>query len=90
MYPSLLRCVSHFFNGYMYRIVQHVPNIAMAILSGLYYRIDENSRIKKNKGKYKDEYKPYVSNHETFFTTIVDTSSSQTLKCPVDCCSIYD
>ena len=62
----------------------------MCILSGIYYKVDESSKTKNNKDKDKYEYKPYVPNHETFFTTIVDTSSSQALKCPVDYYSIYD
>lgn len=90
MYPSLVKCISHFFNGYMYHIVQHLPNLNMCILSGIYYKVDESSKTKNNKDKDKYEYKPYVPNHETFFTTIVDTSSSQALKCPVDYYSIYD
>lgn len=90
MYASLIKCVSHFFNGYMYHIVQHLPSLDMAILSGIYYKVDERSKTENNKDKDRYEYKPYVPNHETFFTTIVDTSSSQALKCPVDFHSIYD
>lgn len=90
MYLSLIKCISHFFNGYMYHIVQHLPNLNIAILSGIYYKIDETSKTRNNQHKDKSEYKPYVPNHETFFTTIVDTSSSQALKSPVDYYSIYD
>lgn len=83
-FKRLTTCVTHFFNGYMYHLVQHLPQLQMAVLSGIYYSVDTPGSLKA------PNYTPYIPNHQTFFTTIVDTSSSQQLQCPIDYHSVYD
>lgn len=39
--------ISHFFNGYMDHIVQLLPSLRAAILSGIYYSIDSNTHTYK-------------------------------------------
>lgn len=38
-FPSLLICISHFFNGYMDHLVKFMPNLRMTLLSGIYYTV---------------------------------------------------
>ncbi|CCK72128.1 Roy1p KNAG_0J00450 [Huiozyma naganishii CBS 8797] len=81
-FPMLATCISHFFNGYMYHIVQYLPKLRLALLSGVYYSVDSMDN------PIPETF--YEPNHETFFTTIVDTSTSDALKCPTRFESLYD
>ncbi|EDO15933.1 hypothetical protein Kpol_480p20 [Vanderwaltozyma polyspora DSM 70294] len=40
--------VAHFFNGYMDNLVVFMPNLSVAILSGIYYSVDKSTRKYKN------------------------------------------
>lgn len=80
-FKRLTICITHFFNGYMYHLVQHLPQLRLAILSGIYYSVDSMKSVNST---------PYIPNHQSFFTTNVDTSSGQQLKCPIDYHSVYD
>ncbi|SMN22051.1 similar to Saccharomyces cerevisiae YMR258C ROY1 GTPase inhibitor with similarity to F-box proteins [Maudiozyma saulgeensis] len=43
LFQALLICVSHFFNGYMDHLVEFLPNLRVAMLSGFYYSIADTN-----------------------------------------------
>lgn len=44
--PFLALVISHFFNGYMDHLVQILPSLKTAVLSGLYYTVDDSHTYK--------------------------------------------
>lgn len=79
---QITKCIEHFLNGYMYHMVQYMPSLRVVMINGIYFHVERTMQQSSCEERY-------VPNHETFFTTIVDTSTSKALKCPIEYYSIH-
>lgn len=77
-----VQCIEHFLNGYVYHLVQYMPQLRSIVINGVFFSVRDARDTQENPQRYHP-------NHKTFFTTLADTSSSGALDCPREFHTLY-